>query len=80
MCAAIPKTMKIIPSLNKRPINMIFFACAEFLFAAVSNLAAEETNQKKFKIAPIRTAPHKKNCPAETNCIIIIAATAKKIL
>ena len=61
-------------------MSMIFFACAEFFFAATSNLAADETNQKKFKIAPIKTEPHKKNCPAEINCIIIIAATAKKIL
>ena len=80
MWAATAKTIKIIASLNKRPISMIFFAWAEFFFAAVSNLAAEETNQKKLKIAPIKIEPHKKNCPAETNCIIIIAATAKKIL
>ena len=80
MCAATAKTIKTIASRNKRPISIIFFACAEFLFAAASNLAALETNQKKHNSAPIKTAPHKKNCPCEINCMIIIAATARKIL
>ena len=80
MCAATAKTAKIIPSRNKRPISIIFFAWAEFFFAAASNLAALETNQKKLNNAPIKIAPHKKNCLCEINCMIIIAATARKIL